>query len=460
TDSTGNTYITGAISQPNPYATTAPVDFDPSSGVPNVLAPGGYVAKYSRSGALLWAIGADQPTSFSLQPDNTYIPSGGGSQNGIATDGSGNVFVVGSFSGQVTFGSISLASTTDNSGNYQTNIFVAKLDANGNYVWVQTFAASNATGIALDSTGNAYVTGAFGRQATFGSFTVSPPGGVSDTFIVKLNTSGTVLWADGIGNTVVDNGADGVGANGIAVDGNGNAYIAGGYTGTVDFDPGTGTYDLTSMNRRGGYPSEDIFVMKVNTNGGFLWADSMGSASTYGDYANAIAVDGAGNVLITGTFASSDFSSAANNNDFDPGKGTYKLNPSNGHGFVEKLDTNGKFVWALNLNAQPFTIATDSSGNVYVGGAFQGTVDFNPGTRTYNLTSAGGNDGFVLELNSSGSFIAAVDMGGTGNDGVNAIVIDPLGDIYATGVFQQTATFGSTSLTSNGGADIFVAKLQ
>src|SRR5439155_466328 len=257
----------------------------------------------------------------------------------MAVHGAGNVLIAGGFNGQVTFGSFTLSDANGNG-------FLAKLDPNGNYLWAENMGAG-ANGVAVDSAGDPYITGTMGSQATFGSITVTLPAGGVGPFAAKADPNGTFLWADGMGQTKV-NGYQYAQGVSIAVDGNGNAYVGGNYYGTYDFDPSAGSYVLSSIKRRGGYPSQDVVVEKLNANGG----------------------------------------------------------------------------------------------------TFSGTVDFDPGAGTTNLTSAGGKDAFVLKLSNAGAFLNAVDMGGAADDSVNALAVDPLGDIYATGFFQLTASFGSTTLTS------------
>ena len=130
---------------------------------------------------------------------------------------------------------------------------------------------------------------------------------------------------------------------------------------------------------------------------------------------------------------------------------------------------NGNYVWAKafvgNDDAEGWGIAVDPSGNVYTGGIFWGTIDFDPGSGTDNLTSPSTtSDGFVSKLDSSGNFVWAGQLGGTGDDQVTAIALDPAGDLCATGYFQTTADFdpgpGTANLTSAGGEDIFVARLN
>ncbi|MBW6483696.1 MAG: T9SS type A sorting domain-containing protein [Vicingaceae bacterium] len=248
-------------------------------------------------------------------------------------------------------------------------------------------------------------------------------------------------------------GINGGAGRSIAVDAAGNAYTTGAFTGTVDFDPGTGIFNLTSAG--GG----DIFVSKLDASGNFVWARNMGGTSIAHGY--GIALDAVGNVYTTGYFQGTV--------DFDPGAGTFNLTVAgNTDIFVSKLDASGNFVWAKNMggvsNAYGYSIAVDVAGNIYTTGVFEGIADFDPGAGTVNLTSAGSRDIFVSKLDASGNFLWAKNMGGTDFDEGNSIAVDTAGNVYTTGYFYGTADFdpgaGIFNLTSTGGADIFTAKLD
>jgi hypothetical protein len=295
--------------------------------------------------------------------------------------------------------------------------------------------------LALDSAGNAYAVGGTGNQM----------------LVAKVNADGSLAWSVTTSGTGVFVGP----RTRIAVDGAGNAYVAGTYFGTVDFDPGPGVYNLSSIKG-----TDDVFVLKLNSSGGFAWADSMGTDAP--DYGRDLAVDGAGNVYLTGDWNQS-YATKLKVNDFDPGPGVYALPGSSGS-FVEKLDTNGHFVWAdtlgTNSTSSAWALAVDGSGNVYVTGDFSSSVDFNPGSGQYVLTSGGSTDVYVLKLDSGGDFVWAVSFSGTGSDAGRGIAVDPTGDVYVVGFFRYTVDFdpgaGTYDLTAAGSAgncDFFIARL-
>ncbi len=316
------------------------------------------------------------------------------------------------------------------------------------FVWAKRLGGANQDqgySVAVDSSGNVYSTGHFEGTADFdpgpGTYDLTSAG-FQDIFVSKLDANGNFVWAKRLGGWNYDYGES------IAVDGAGNVYTTGIFDGTVDFDPGPGTHNLTGVS--------DIFISKLDTNGSFVWARRMGGPSP--DYGYSIVVDSAGRVYTTG-----DFRATA---DFDPDPGiTYNLTSAGETDiFVSKLDANGNFVWARSLGGTSaddgYSIAVDGAGNVHATGIFQGTADFDPGPGTINLTSAGGRDIFVSTLDASGNFVWAKRMGGTGYDIGISIAVDTSGAVGIAGFFEGTADFGPWNLTSAGGQDIFVSKLD
>jgi len=272
-------------------------------------------------------------------------------------------------------------------------------------------------------------------------------------FALTTGTPSTYAWSSEEAAVSVFGGSSDDVGNSIAVDSSGNLYTTGYFEGTVDFDPGAGTSNLTSAG------SADVFVSKLDSSGNFVWAKSFGGSS--GDRGYSIAVDSSGNVYTTGFFVGTV--------DFDPGAGTSNLTSAGSYDvFVSKLNSSGNFVWAKSFGGSSpdagYSIAVDSSGNLYATGAFQGTADFDPGAGTSNLTSAGGADVFVSKLDSSGNLVWAKGFGGSSGDVGNSIAVDSSGNLYATGDFYSTVDFdpgaGTSNLTSAGGSDVFVSKLD
>ncbi|HCQ16578.1 MAG TPA: hypothetical protein DIU20_09965, partial [Cryomorphaceae bacterium] len=271
--------------------------------------------------------------------------------------------------------------------------------------------------------------------------------GFSDVFISKLDPAGNFIWAKKLGGTGYD------GSRSITTDAFGNVYTTGFFQGTVDFDPGTATFNLTSAG------FSDAFISKLDTAGNFVWAKKWGGVEN--DQAFSITTDASGNVYTTGYFQGTV--------DFDPATATFNLTSAGKSDvFISKLDTAGNFVWAKKWGGveddQTFSITTDASGNVYTTGYFQGTVDFDPATATFNLTSAGFSDAFISKLDTAGNFMWAKRLGGA--EGVQAwsITTDASGNVYTTGFFRGTCDFdpgtGTFNLISAGVMDVFISKLD
>jgi len=364
----------------------------------------------------------------------------------VAVDASGNVYTVGYFDGTADFNPTGTAYNLTTAG--WDAVFITKFDASGNFVWAKQFSSSGTDNygqsIAVDVSGNVFITGTFTGTVNFGTGNLISAGN-NDIFIIKLTTAGTISWAKRIGGTLMDN------ANSIKVDGSGNVILTGTFAGTVDFDPGTTTSYLSAAG------SQDIFILKLNSSGNFVWAKNIGSSTMVSNCGNCVAVDASSNVYCTGSFNGTA--------DFDPGTGVTNLISAGSKDiFVLKLDASGAFVWAKSFGGsnddEGYSIAVDGLGNVFTTGYFNGTVNFGTGA---NLISQG-YDIFVLKLSSTGTFVWAKKMGGSGADYGKSISVDASGNVYTTGYFNGTADFdpgtGMSNLISKGGADIFISKLN
>ena len=431
-DSTGNIYTTGR------FAST--VDFDPGVGTSNLTSAGSsdvFVSKLDASGNLLWA------KSFGAAAADAGLS--------IAVDSTGNVYTTGFFASTVDFDPG--AGTTNLTTAGSSDVFISKLDASGNLVFAKRFGGGISDlgySIAVDSTENIYTTGFFQDTVDFdpsAGTTNLTTAGLSDVFISKLDASGNLVFAKRFGAAEADAGRS------IALDSTGNIYTAGYFEQTVDFDPSAGTTNLTSAGR------SDVFVSKLDSSGNLVFAKRFGAAET--DVGLSVAVDSTGNVYTTGYFEQTV--------DFDPGAGTTDLTTGGGSDvFVSKLDASGNLVFAKRFGGSNddggISISVDSNGNIHTTGYFEERVDFDPGAGTSNLTSAGGTDVFVSKIDSSGNLLLAKSFGGTANDVGRSIAFDSTGNIYTTGEFAGTVDFdpgtGTTNLISAGGNDVFILRLD
>lgn len=372
--------------------------------------------------------------------------------NSITTDEKGNIYATGEFSSSsVDFDPGPGVFNLSASG---TNIFVSKFDSLGNFVWAQSIDGNNnkdARSITIDLYGSVYITGQFAGTTDF-----DPSNGIHnltsngnyDIFICKLDSSGNFKWACQIGGILDEQGLS------ISIDNFGNVYTIGYFDGNVDFDPGSGIFNLTSNGLN------DIFICKINSSGNFLWAKQFGSLGY--DGGTSIVTDQLGNVYSTGTFSGII--------DFDPDSGIFNLTSTGGADiFLSKLDSSGNFLWAKNIGGLSSDdvgqfLTVDTIGNLYVTGQFWGTVDFNPDTTSYNLTSAGNADIFVSKFDLFGNFVWAKQIGGPSHDFSYSMIIDNTQSIYITGEFQGVSDFDpdtlSYNLSSFGSWDVFIFKLD
>src|SRR6185369_16966117 len=189
----------------------------------------------------------------------------------------------------------------------------------------------------------------------------------NNTFSVSAQS---FCWAKRMGGTAtLDDGYS------ITVDDSGNVYTTGRFQGTADFDPGAGTFNLTSSS------GSDIFISKLDADGSFVWAKKLGTGTGH-----SIAHDHSGNIYSTGEFSGT--------SDFDPGAGIFNLTSAGLDDiFISKLDASGNFVWAKRVGGtqldNSYSISVNDSGYVYITGFFFGTADFDPGAGSFTLTSAG-----------------------------------------------------------------------
>ena len=413
-DASGNVYLTGFFQ--------STIDFDPGPGTFTLASEGLediFISKVDASGNLIWAKkigGMGNDCGFSL-----------------SIDGSGNIYTAGYFSNTVDFDPGSGTYTLSAIGN--KDIYVSKLDLNGNFLWAKKMGGPDdelCTSIALDNSGSIFATGSFSNTVDFdpgsATFTLSS-NGMDDIFISKLDAAGNFLWAKQIGGTQSDQGLS------IAVDALGNVSTAGYFHDVVDFDPGMAISTQTANG------AKDVFYSKLDASGNFIYGLGFGSYTD--DICYSIAVDPLGNLYSTGSYSGYC--------DFDPGPGSYMLNyiGSVSSIFISKLDASGNFVWAKSMNSwyvnEGRSIYADAVGNVFTMGIFGDAMDFDPGPGTYYMNPVpsyfGATDVFISKLNSSGVFLWARSFGGIWWDEGRSVFADPSGNVYIAGSYNFIADF-------------------
>ena len=408
-DSSGNIYLTGTTDSTS-FPTASPIQAAIGGGSGNDA----FVTKLNAAGsALIYS---------------TYL-GGSAFERGrdIAVDASGNAYVVGrTFSTDFPTASpfqAALGGTQD--------AFVTKLNAAGSALVYSTYLGGSAseTGfeIALDSSGNAYITGS---TSSTDFLTASPiqaaSGGGTDAFVTKLNAAGSALvYSTYLGGSGSDSG------RGIAVDASGNAYVAG-RTPSTDFP--TASPIQAALGGTGGLL--DAFVTKFNAAGSALvYSTYLGGSAA--DFAKGIAIDTSGNAYVTGeTDGSTDFPTAS------PIQSTFGGGCCDG--FVTKLNVGGSaLVYSTYLGGSNIddgvSIAVDASGNAYVAGR-TGSTDFPTADPVQAALGGGsGSDVFVTKFNPTGSaFVYSTYHGGSSTDQVEGIAVDASGNAYVTGRTSST----------------------
>jgi len=456
-DAAGNAYVTGqtnSFEQAFPGASNFPTanPIQPTLGglggvACGIACPDVFVTKLNASGdALVYS---------------TYL---GGSNNDqgfdIAVDPDGNAYVTGITSSPDFPTTVGAFQPIFLSGQ---DHFVTKLNAAGSALVYSTFLGGGFCcrgGIAVDSSGNAYVTGQTASPdfpTTAGAFQPAPGGapGVEDAFVMKLNPAGNApVYSTYIGGSSIDRGRS------IAVDSSGNAYVTG-LTLSTDFPTTVGAFQPALRGFM------DPFVTKLNAAGSALvystyLGGSTGEDFTIGflpDEGRGIAVDSSGNAYVTGNTTTTDFPTA---NAMQAAFGGFidafvaKLNPA-GDGLVYSTYLGG------SDRDQAFAIAVDTGGNAYVAGVTRSS-NF-PTANPLQAALAATQDAFVTKLAPTGSaLLFSTYLGGFGLNGEGRIAVDGAGNAYVTGqtasdFFPTTAGSFQPSPAPTGGSDAFVAKI-
>lgn len=383
-DSADNIYVSGSSNEVIPSAT---IDFDPGTAVTNVSNPSGhyvmYILKLDTNGNLIWNSQFNNPVNTQYDLDKMFA---------LKVDLSGNVYATGGFNGTVDFdpSGAGVTNLTSLATYISTEIFILKLNSQGNLVWVKALQNSSGSSdnkldkgysIDVDLSGNVYSTGyyTYSIDADPGlavhNLNINPNiNGVQ--YISKLDANGNYVWAYDILGQHNEQFLPS-----IAVDASNNIVVTGdsfSVNSTArDFDFGPGTYFLPS--------DTGSFVLKINDNAGFIWARSTArtivTPGSSANYSAGLAIDASGGIYTTGSFG--------NNGpvDFDPSAGIYSLTSAGSYdGYISKLDTNGNFVWASKIGGSGleycYSIGVSALGKVTVSGTTN--AGFNRATTLVN----------------------------------------------------------------------------
>jgi len=326
------------------------------------------------------------------------------------------------------------------------NGYIAKYSPTYELIWVKSFVATSgityANSLDLDTTGNIYVAGYTSASSiTFGNIVVNNQGS-SDAFLAKLDASGNFVWAYGWGGTSTDEAFQ------LQVGSNGNIIVSGTYQGTIDANPGPGTFTLTSAG------TYDSYVSQFTPNGIFISSTTLGG--TGGDFLRQLEVDDSGNIYAGGYFS---------------GSGQYGSQTLTSAGssdqFLVKMNPTGSVQWArqvFGVDGSPAVagLAVDASGSVYLASAFTGEINFGPGTPT--MTGTGTRSSFVAKWDSTGTLQRADQIAGDDSISILGMEIGADGNLNLFGTLFGTADFdpspGEAIRTSSGPQDSFILRLD
>ncbi len=342
-DPYGNLYITGFFNNSISFGSTELI----SNGSRDI-----FIAKLNQNNEWEWAKNAG-----GIEMDIGY---------GICSDSEGNAYITGIFRDTASFGSINLTSCGE------TDVFIAKLDVNGNWLWVNEINGSDLVygiGICTDSNNNIYATGSFQETATFGPFSLTSSGD-NDVFVSKMSSDGNWIWVNCSIASLRATSKD------IIEDTDGNVYIIGSFVSDVSF----GDINLSSVGW------DDVFVAKIDEYGNWIWANKAGGISI--DFGNGICIDNLGNLYITGSF----YSYAIYFGDLSV------ITEGWSDIFIAKMDNSGNWIWVESAGSSGSdsgqNLISNSNGNVYLTGSFLNTAYFGD----YEISSFDEQDIFVANL--------------------------------------------------------------
>jgi hypothetical protein len=360
------------------------------------------VIKWDKNGNLIWA--------------KHFGSNGEDLGYDVATDKSNHIIICGTFSNSVQFGPYTLTSTGS-----ATNGFVAKLDSSGNVLWAQAATGVTPSECPTDKLGNVLLSGSFKDTATWGSISKTSAGDY-DAFVAKYDGRGNIQWVQTVSGSSSNLGR---GVE-IADDGTNDILLTG------QFD-GTQTVGTTQMASNG---NSDVWVARLNPTGMWKWAKQIGGSGE--DYGRGVSAKGS-EIAIAGSFSGTvDFLGQSL--------------PSSGGAdvYVAKLNANGELLWVRSAGSpeddEGAEINFDPNGNVLIVGSYR-----NSGSRDF-LVALFDPDGNIQWL--------ASPTGGSSDDVSRAGEADRFGNYLFAGSFRGTATFGTTTLTSTGGEDMVLGKIN
>ncbi len=439
TDSNNNVYVAGYFGDYNSFISRS-VDFNPGPGTDIHTSIGGYdsfLCKFDSVGNYIWT-----RTWGGIEWDFAKA---------VAVDSLNNVYVAGYYEETVDFDP---GSGTDNRTAFgEEDCYLTKFDSSGNYLWALTWGAGapdDVLALVIDSNDNAYVSGHYIVTVDF-----DPGPGIDNRtsnidgygFLSKFDQNGNYQW-------VITND---ISIYSAAIDSTNNLYISGKFEDTIDFDPGLGIDNRTSVD------NSDCFLSKYDSAGNYCWV------RTWGDEGKSVTVDSNDDIYVSGRFYETE--------DFDPGPGIDNHTSDGLDCCISKFDPSGNYLWSQvwggNQHEEVFCVSVDLNNNVYVVGQFGNyseppgyTVDFDPGSGIDNHICNGSSDCFISVYDSNGSYQWSGTWGSdhSYNEMACGVATDSLNNIYVAGFFYGTVDFNTDSGTDYhskiGNVDAFISKFK
>lgn len=423
----GNSYVAGFFSGTIPLGNSTVI----SSGGQRDI----FLARYGSDGTLLWAKGIGGP--------------GDDEAKDVAVDLSGNIYIIGEFVGLVDFDpSVGIAIKSSVAA---SDVFIAKFDAAGNFVWVESIEGQGADlgySIEVGANSDIYVSGFFNGNLNFSTSLTTDDLTLTENsaiFLAKYTSAGSFVWSKKIESS------ENIVVKDMTIDGADNFYCTGTYKANTDFDPDPNTVKTLSLSG-----NTDAFLAKYSNTGALLWARSIHGINIEESETVEIAPDG--NILIGGHFLNSIDLDPSNSNNFITSIGQRDA-------FIANYTPAGGFRWGKSFggtgNEYGYSLDTDNQGRIFMTGTFQGTIDINPDPNVAaNLTSSAGSDIYIVKLDSIGNYLWGTSAGGSNGDLAESIAVNTNEEVYLSGWFQGSALLGNTTLNSAGDRDIFIAKIS
>lgn len=436
-DQVGNVYAVGS------YQGT--IDLDPNQGVVSFTSSSsnGYVSKLDALGNFVFGY-------------NVGVSGATVEATSVNVDGEGNVIVVGFFTSSFDFDNGPNTTTLTSAGD--RDIFILKLDADGNFIWAKRIGAVGtdmAFSVTTDAFNNILTTGLFQATTDFdpnASISNLVATSFGNTFVSKLTSDGNFVWAKQFEGSTGSINQE----NGITTDENNNVLIIGDFNLTVDFNPGSGVFSNTSLG------STDVFVVKLDETGELVWCNIISGVSE--QYGRDVKTDSNGNVVVVGEFLL--------DADFDPSENTFTLTPFfSSDAYVAKFDSAGNLAWAKHMGGPSsdgaYGVFIDNLDAIYTCGSFISsgfTNDFDPGPGVFTIPGLSSLDIFIQKLDNNGEFLWVKGIVGDFTERALAISLDATGNVFTTGFFQGTLDFNTESgvflITPPSSTAAFVHKLD